>query len=265
VQIGDHRDLLFLFDTGASASAIDLKTAERLQLSPTGTVKVEGTAGVIDAKTVKIPSLSVGEARVDNLSATAQDLSASLAPKAMRLDGILGYDFLSHCSVEINFKDHTIGFSKKPSRPALRTAVAVPFTLDHRIPRFKGILSGSIDADFRLDTGASLFETRDVYLNVTEATWRKLTDSDSRLVPEGHLKGSGPGGEVELPVARIKEFSLGELVIPKPYVIVQPKVGYFARPDAVGFISNNLLERYGPVAVDYLERKLYLGKSGTEK
>src|SRR5262249_13686261 len=93
--------------------------------------------------------------------------------------------FLSQYSVEINFKDRTIGFSKKPSRPDSRTAIAVPFTVDHRIPRFKGVLNGSLDADFRLDTGASLFETRDVYLNVTEATCRKLTDSDLSLVAEG--------------------------------------------------------------------------------
>ncbi len=267
MDAGTHRDLLFLFDTGASASAIDLKTADGLKLALTKGGKVEGSAGVIEVMKSQLPSLSVRQARVENLSVTVQDLSASLVPKGTRLDGILGYDFLSRYSVTIDFKDRTIRFSTRPQESfalAARPTVTVPFTVEDRIPRLRGILNGVIETDFRLDTGASLFETRDVYVNVTEDTWQKLTAAEPTLVPERYFKGTGAGGEVKLPVVRIKGVSLGEIIVPEPYVIVQPKAGYFARPDAIGFIGNNFLEKYNPVTIDYLGRKLYLTKRGTQ-
>jgi hypothetical protein len=131
--------------------------------------------------------------------------------------------------------------------------------LDNGIPRVRATLNDSVRAEFRLDTGASLFETQDVYLNVTASVWEQLTALDAKLKPTAYLTGGGIGGEVKLPVARIRKFSAGTASISSPFVIVQPKLGYFARSDAVGFISNNLLEKFSPVTIDYLERKLYLG------
>jgi hypothetical protein len=268
MDAGARPDLLFLFDTGASVSALDLKTANGLKLALMKGGKVEGSAGVIEAMKSQLPSLSVGAARVENLSVTVQDLSASLVPKGMRLDGILGYDFLSRYSVTINFENRTMRFSNQPQEPfalAARPTVSVPFTLEERIPRLRGILNGLIETDFRLDTGASLFETSDVYVNVTEVTLQKLTAAEPGLVPECYFKGTGTGGEVKLPVVRLKRLSLGEIIVAQPYAIVQPKAGYFARPDAVGFVSNNFLEKYDPVTLDYLGRKLYLSKREGDK
>jgi hypothetical protein len=35
-----------------------------------------------------------------------------------------------------------------------------------------------------------------------------------------------------------------------PWIIVQPRQGYFARRDALGFVSNNLLEKFEAVVLD---------------
>jgi hypothetical protein len=265
VRVNENDRLLFLLDTGASASAIDLKTAERLKLPVTGLDKVEGTAGVIDVKKVRIENLTVGKARVKDLSVPAYDLTGVLAPQGMSLDGILGYDFLRFFSVHVDFSRRAIIFSSEVTRhPASRTkAISVSFELDNGIPRLPALLNDRVAADFRLDTGASLFETSDIYLNVTQGVWERLTALDLDLKPERYFKGSGVGGEIKLPVARIKKFSVGTIIFPSPFVIVQPKIGYFARPDAVGFVSNNFLEKFNPVTISYLENKLYLtGKSG---
>lgn len=259
MQANETEDLLFLLDTGASASAIDLQTAEKLKLSFRGTSKIEGTTGVIEAKNTLLKKLSFGKATAKNLSIPARNLKGSLVPPGMRLDGIVGYDFLRFFSVQIDFLNRIISFSPKAEKDsANRQITSIPFTLDNGIPRLKAILNGSLAADFRLDTGASIFETSDIYLNITENTWERLIALDPELKPERYFRAGGIGKEVKLPVARIKSFAIGAISFPKPFVIVQPQLGYFARLGAVGFISNNLLEKFSPVTIDYIKHNLYL-------
>jgi predicted aspartyl protease len=267
MRVNNHSGLLFLLDTGASTSAIDLKMAERLKLPLRGADKVEGTAGIIDVKKVLVKSLSFGKARAKNLTVPAYDLSGVPAPQSKQVAGILGYDFLRSFLVQVDFLNCTLRFYPKGAgNPASGTsAVPIPITLDNGIPRLRANLNGGVVADFRLDTGASLFETSDVYLNVTEEVWRRLTALDPELKPERYFGGSGVGGAVKLPVAQIKTFSVNMITVSSPFIIVQPKLGYFARPDAVGFISNNFLEKFSPVTIDYLKYRLYLTSGDTYK
>jgi hypothetical protein len=261
VTVEHFRDRLFLLDTGASASAIDLKTAEELKLKFVGNSDVEGSGGTIRAKTVRIKNLSVGGSRVSALKIPSYDLSGSFAPQGMRLDGILGYDFLRNFAVEIDFPNRVIRFLKKPPEsPIAERSGVLSFKLDNGIPRFPALLSDAVRTELRLDTGASLFETQDVYINITERTWDKLVETNPALKPEKFFTGSGVGGAVKLPVARVNGFSIGPFTFPSAFVIVQPEQGYFARPDAVGFVSNNLLDKMSPVVIDYLGEKLYFTK-----
>jgi predicted aspartyl protease len=254
-RINNVGRLLFLIDTGASASAVDLKTAERLKLPRVATDKVEGTAGSIDVRTVRIDSVSIGSARAKKLTIPAYDLSNALATPNRHLDAILGYDFLHSFSVRIDFVNQQLIFSSKSTG---NLGIPINFELDNGIPRLRGTLNDTLEVYFRLDTGASIFETKDVYLNITEGTWERLRQLDPALRPERYFTGSGVGGEIKLPVARIKNLSAGKAHISSPFVIVQPKAGYFARPDAAGFVSNNLLEKFSPVTIDYRRRTLYL-------
>ncbi|MEZ5344767.1 MAG: retropepsin-like aspartic protease [Pyrinomonadaceae bacterium] len=253
----DSHELLFLLDTGASKSAVDIKTAEKINLPVSGKSEVEGTAGVIEVKNARFDSLSFGDAEELGMEVTSYDLSGVLAPPDMKVDGILGYDFLRHFSINISYKDQTIDFSQSPVKGNDCRSV-LPFRLDNNIPRISGILSENIEADFRLDTGASLFETEDIYLNTTQNIWESLKVADPKLAPETYFSGSGVGGTVRLPVARINNFRIGDIENKNVYVIVQPKAGYFARDDAVGFISNNFLEKYDPVTIDYLSKRIFL-------
>lgn len=261
MKVNHQEFLLFLLDTGASRSAIDHQVAERLKLPHAGKDRVEGTAGIIDVTKAKIKTLSFERVEVPNLVVTVQKLEGLLAPPDEKVAGILGFDFLKHFSVEIDFKNRSINFSRRSAKTMSNINwVLLPVTLDNGIPRVAGILNGEIKADLRLDTGASIFETKDVYVNVTEDVWKKMTATDPALKPEKYFTGSGIGGDVKLAVALIDKLSIGELTISKPFLIVQPKAGYFARPNAVGFISNNLLEKHSPVVIDYLKKKIYLSR-----
>ena len=259
MRVNGRPGVLFLLDTGASASAIDLAAAERLGLSIRGSAQVEGTAGTIEVQMAEVASLAAGEAEVRDLVFPAYDLGGLLAPAGRRVEGILGFDFLRHFAVEIDFERGQVTFATGDASGVERPgAVVVPFRLDNGIPRFAATLGDGVETQLRLDTGASLFETDDIYLNIPQRDWARLRAANPSLEPERHFTGSGVGGEVRLPVARIEGLAIGPIRREHAYVIVQPQQGYFARPDAVGFVSNNLLEKFGPVTIDYPRRTLLL-------
>src|SRR5262249_19361966 len=83
-SINGTNDFLFLLDTGASRSALDLKAAAKLSLPERGKTKVEGSAGVVEAKQVAVSSIQVGSANAKDLTVTVQNLSGILAPKDRR-------------------------------------------------------------------------------------------------------------------------------------------------------------------------------------
>jgi hypothetical protein len=259
VSVDEHRDLLFVLDTGASASAIDLKTAQDLKLQFVADGRVEGSGGTINTKTVRIKSIRIGSFKTKSLDVPAYDLSGSLAPKGMRLDGILGYDFLRNFAVEIDFISRSITLSKKRFEGSKdqHSFDPLPLKLDNGIPRISAKVNDTVPTELRIDTGASLFETQDIYVNITQRTWNALAAAEPTLKPDKYFGGTGVGGAVRLPVASIKHFAIGPFTFPSVFVIVQPEQGYFGRPDAVGFVSNNLLEKLSPVVLDYLDRKLY--------
>jgi hypothetical protein len=96
------------------------------------------------------------------------------------------------------------------------------------------------------------------YLNIPANLWRALRDHHPEYVIEDQVKATGIGGEVTLGIARITSFDLGPLHFSDPRVVIQPPVGYFARPDAVGFVALNLFEPGGWLTLDYPNGRLYL-------
>lgn len=246
---------LFLLDTGASASALDARVAKELALPRAGTVEVEGTAGVVEVESARLPALHAGSLAIEGLTVTLQDLGAIPCPAEERVAGILGFDFLGRFVVELDYLEHRLTLSARALEPR---ESALALELDNGIPRFAAQLD-DLPLELRIDTGASLFASTDVYVNITTATWAELCRADPALAPEGHLSGAGLGGKLELPFARIQALLVGETALARPYVIVQPRAGYFARDDAVGFVGNNFLEKFEQVTLDYPGRKLRLG------
>lgn len=260
VRVNDS-ERLFLLDTGASASAIDTRAADELALARSGTSTVEGTAGVLEVENARVASLSVGAHSRRDLVVTVRDLAGSLHPAETRLDGILGADFLAGFVLRLDFVESRLSLDTH-SPPADGSALALE--LEHGIPSFPAQLD-DLATSLRIDTGASLFASPDVYVNVPAGVWHELRSADPELAPAGQLSATGVGGTVALPVARIQALLVGATSIARPFVVVQPRAGYFARPDARGFVGNNFLEKFEQVTLDYPGRRLWLGPRDAER
>lgn len=248
----------FLIDTGANRSALDQNVARALGLQSGARTSVEGSAGTIETGTARIRRLTLPGLSVRNLQPTVYDLSGSLAPEGQRIAGILGYDALKDGAILFDRAGGRIAFAPRATAfGSLSSAVIVPFTLDNHIPRVDARING-LDVPLRLDTGAAIGPGTTIFVNITQAFFDRLRAADPTLAPYRHFTATGTGGEIRIPVVRGRSLELGGTSLTEPHLIVQQPVGYFARPDSVGFLGGYALQNYRGFIVDYPGRRLIL-------
>jgi hypothetical protein len=259
----------FIFDTGAGISAVDEELASELHLPIIAHTELAGTAGVMMVNQVRIGRtcpLRRGRPADDlawyGLTPTTHDLTAFVVPiSGAREAGLLGNDYLQSFVIQMQFKPPLL----EVARPTGFTPAGVdpnrfiPFVLDdNAIVRLKGTLDGWMSADLRFDTGSATMTIDGPYLNITASMWQALRDRHPEYQVQQTLTANGIGGTVKLEVAKITSLDLGLLHFPNVNVVIQPAVGYFANPDAVGFVALNLFEPGGWLTFDYPNGRLYL-------
>jgi Aspartyl protease len=259
----------FIIDTGAGVSAVDAAVATELGLPKIAHTELAGTAGVLTVDQVRIARTQplcrgrrVSELCWYGLTPTKQDLSAFQVPvPGAREAGLLGNDYLQSFVVQMRFSPALLEISRPTGFPpaGIDSERFIPFALDEAtIVRVDGTLDGWMNVSLRFDTGSATMTIDGPYLNVTAAMWKALRDRHPEYEVHDELVANGIGGQVKLEVARITSLDVGPLHFDAPAVVIQPPVGYFASPDAVGFIALNLFEPAGWLTFDYPNGRLYL-------
>jgi hypothetical protein len=258
----------FIFDTGAGVSAVDAALAVELGLPKVAHTELAGTAGVMKVDRVRIACTmplsrgrGVAELSSFDLTPTKQDLSAFHVPvEGAREAGLLGNDYIQGFVVQLRFSPPLVEISRPTgfSPAGVDPTRYIPFFLDNaRIVRISGMLDGWLQAPLRLDTGSATMTIDAPYLNITTPMWQALRDRHPEYQVHDELKANAIGGEVVVQVARISTLDVGPLHFEHPSVVIQPPVGYFASPDAVGFIALNLFAPGGWLTLDYPSTRLY--------
>ena len=94
----------FMLDTGASRTVISLELAAEFGLTPERISQLTAGGGNGIVSRVQLGSLSVGAAQQENLAAAAADFLTQLNVElGSKLQGILGYDFLRHYRVTLDY------------------------------------------------------------------------------------------------------------------------------------------------------------------
>jgi len=257
-NIGGKGPYWFLIDTGANRSALDSKVARDLGLLTAGSSSVEGSAGRVAVEHALVPRLQIGSARVRDLRPTVYDLSGSLAPQGTNVAGILGIDALGRNAVMWDNVHKRVMIGPTAAKLAsLRGAAIVPFVLDNHIPRVTARIDG-MQVSLRIDTGAAIGDGPTTFVNVTQAAYDQLRARDPSLMPYTHLTATGVGGEIRIPVVKAHALTLGRATVTEPHLIVQQPVGYFGRPDAMGFLGGYSFKRWRGFIVDYVNHRLIL-------
>ena len=235
-----------ILDTGASRSTLSSAFAAELGLALGAGGTVEGSAGTVTARSAR--------ARVEVLGLEPLEIDAAVYDFGSydpRCVGILGSELLSRAPFRLDYRGRVLVWD------APAPGETVELALEHGIPRIEALVQGE-PLDLRLDTGAAFPPGDDAYVNLTQDQAEFL---DLVGTPHAVFTATGTGSEVlELPVHRLDALEVAGVALERAFAIVQPRVGYFAREDAVGFLGNSVLDKLDPF-VDYAGRRFAAGRS----
>lgn len=121
---GRAEPLHFVLDTGAGVSVIDSKTAKEVGLKPGRRLKVQGTAGTATARWVSGLDAQVAGARLPG-KLLCLDLENVSQLCQIRIDGLLGADFLQDRKVQLDFAAGVLRLDSN-CQPTKAEAVCLP-------------------------------------------------------------------------------------------------------------------------------------------
>ncbi len=180
-----------VLDTGASQTMLDAAAANDLRIESAERRTARGAGGDIEVSLAPLKSVTVGEARVENLTCIVSDVSGIAEKLGGKIDGVLGYDFLSKFTVTIDYAARRltlVAYDRSPAaepridghafiHPAAGLTVTRPgaawnFVTKTRLPQIVLILQN------RDDTAASIeFQVQEIHGLTLDQLWPDVQDS----------------------------------------------------------------------------------------
>ncbi len=256
VAIGDHRELWFVLDTGASGSTITPATRALLALTPDpggdAIDQAVGASGVREAsRRYTIDLLRIGSRTYHELPVWEATLVGAQTEKPP-IAGILGQDFLALHDLEIDFPGHAIRLHPIGKAPA-RGAHAI---------RFDAPPGGLLRVQVRLDGGVAIPAVIDLGASASIINRAAATSAgfDASKAP---MAGAVAGADgVLIPVAAhgFRRLDLGDTGFDSPKLLVAdlPVFGELGLAGGPAMILGLDLLGARDVIVDYKDHQLRL-------
>jgi len=246
VHVNGQGPFDFILDTGAGTSLLSTELAEQLTVKILGSKEGQSAGGNVSVSLGQIDSLAVGKTNVNGVDVGIVDLTHIGKTVGARIDGDLGYNFLKHFRVTIDYHDFELRLEdpKGVESFARRTQTEVPIRL--AAPAKPLILvdvhaNGRGPFQFAIDTGTSTTA-------ITPDLARQLGVESS---PVG--AGTTGGAPVDFSAGSLQSFQLGGAKIDNMAVIV---ADFFEMLSAAvgakleGIVGYNFLRNY-KVVIDY--------------
>ena len=246
VQVNDHGPFDFILDTGAGTSLLSSELAKQLDAKILGSKEGQSAGGKVAVSLAKVDSLAVGETKLRDVDVGIVDLSHIGKTIGAKIDGDLGYNFLKHFRVTINYRDSEICLDdpKRVESFARGAQTEIPIRLANPakpIILADVHLNGRGPFQFAIDTGTS--------------TTAITPDLAQQLGIETSPAGAGTtgGAPVDFQAGSLPSFQLGGAKIDNMPVVV---AGFFDMLSAAvgakldGIVGYNFLRNY-KVVIDY--------------
>ena len=104
VRVNGHGPFEFILDTGAGTSLLTPELSATLQIESTGSKQGHTAGGPVNVLLATVDSLALGEAQREDVDVAITDLSQIGRTVGAKLDGDLGYNFLKHFRLTIDFR-----------------------------------------------------------------------------------------------------------------------------------------------------------------
>ncbi len=243
-RLGDFPDTLnFVLDTGSGGISLDSGTCVRLGLHPVPSDKtILGIAGVRQVKFLYNQSLHLPGLKVDSLNFHVSDYDILTSVYGEKIDGIIGYSFLSRYIIEINYDSLRVSVYSQGSfryprgsyhlRPVIASLPIIYTETDD---------ARKIAARYFFDTGAGLCA---LFSNDF------ISDSSqmSRKKKFYLTQAQGLGGKATMRLTTINELKLGPFRFHKvPVYLFDDLYNVTAYPNLCGLIGNDILRRFNVI------------------
>jgi len=243
----------FILDTGAGTSLLSAELAQQLNVKILGTKEGQSAGGKISVSLAKIDALALGHAKIEDVEVGIVDLGHISKTIGAKIDGDVGYNFLKHFRItidyhtgEIRFDDpkqiENLGRSSKTEVPMRLASPAKPLVL------VDVHANGCGPFQFAIDTGTS-----------TTAIAPDLAQQlDIQGSPMGPLTTGG--AQINVTAGRLKSFQVGGARIDDLVVVVAdffPTLSQAVGAKLDGIVGYNFLRNFR-VVIDYPSEKFRL-------
>jgi predicted aspartyl protease len=236
----------FVLDTGAGTSLLTPSLASRLNVAASGEKEGHTAGGRVKVALGRVESLSLGDCSLADLDVGIIDLSHIARAIGAKIDGDLGYNFLRHFRVTIDYRAAELRLDD-PQRfdyfgEGALTEVSMQLASAAKpLILLETFVNGRGPFQFALDTGTS-----------TSAISSALaSELGIRGVPMG--SGTTGGAQVGLTAGRVDSMQVGGGKIQDVAVVIGPFLAILSEAAGValdGIVGYNFLRHY-KVTIDY--------------
>ena len=246
VRVNDRGPFDFILDTGAGTSLLSSELAKQLETKVIGSKEGQSAGGKVSVSLAKVESLAVGETKLQDVDVGVVDLAQIGKTVGAKIDRDLGYNFLKHFRVTIDYRDCEIRFDDPKRVESFGRSAKTEVPIRLASPAKPLILvdvhaNGRGPFQFAIDTGTS------------------TTAIAPELAKQLGIEGSpvGPvttgGAPVDVRAGNIESFQLGGAKIDNLAAVV---ADFFTMLNAAigakldGIVGYNFLRNY-KVVIDY--------------
>ncbi len=246
VRVNDRGPFDFILDTGAGTSLLSSELAKQLETKVIGSKEGQSAGGKVSVSLAKVESLAVGETKLHDVDVGVVDLAQIGKTVGAKIDGDLGYNFLKHFRVTIDYSDCEIHFDDPTRLESFGRSAKTEVPIRLASPAKPLILvdvhaNGRGPFQFAIDTGTS------------------TTAIAPELAKQLGIEGSpvGPvttgGAPVDVRAGNIESFQLGGAKIDNMAAVI---ADFFTMLNAAigakldGIVGYNFLRNY-KVVIDY--------------
>ena len=253
VRVNHSQPLKFILDTGwgQSVSALSEEGARVLRLQQKGSVVGDAPEGSVHSATFDLPGVTLQN---QDLMLVSLSLDRYLG---FRLDGILGYDFVSRFVLEINYAEKLINLYDQASYIPKASAKSIPITLlEGTLPTIHARITqadgSAVEGQFIVDTGAASAIT----FSAPFVRAHRLLAANPRTVEALSVGLEGKGRQR---IGHVRNLQIGEFQISNPVAgFSQATKGPMAGNGVgAGLIGGEILRRFN-ITFDYAHKRLLL-------
>ena len=260
----NNKTLKFYFDTGATATLIDSKTAKELGIESNFEQQGMGADGPKTFKIAMNQAVQISDIDLLGMPLVFEDLSRLKEASVIEFDGIIGYSLLNLYTIEVDIENRKMSLYTSESEPNKEFYSEHPFSLDNGIPipqmKMTFILNddSSYEGNVLFDSGAGLtllvstpFKENNNLLTKSKKVYSRVSNSLSKTATHHQIS--------------IKSLQLYDYIFKDlPINLSSSKNGISADSRFLGFLGAEIIYRFNFI-LDYKNQKIYLKPNKTYK